>query len=339
MPLKNKLLKRMKLRIGDKVRFLNEVGEGIITRFKDKETVFVEMEDGFEIPYLNKHLVPIHTELILNPEVENIEMELETILTDSIYFIIEPDHDMPALVTDYKFYLFNSSSYNVSFTYSVKDEAYFQTLKHGELGAYQKIFLKQVKKNFFKEYAYHKIECLFYKNIHYKSQIPLAEILYINDRIISQSTLISHNEFKFPVYAYILKDNFLETEVVEQTLRMEDMTRLKAIKEFKQPLKTSLAKQKIKDLTKEVDLHIEELMESYSTLTNSEILSIQLDRFEKEMQYCLSNGIKKLIVIHGVGNGKLKQEIISILKTIDDISFHDASYKNYGYGATEILIH
>ena len=80
-------------------------------------------------------------------------------------------------------------------------------------------------------------------------------------------------------------------------------------------------------------------MESYSTLTNSEILSIQLDRFEKEMQYCLSNGIKKLIVIHGVGNGKLKQEIISILKTIDDISFHDASYKNYGYGATEILIH
>ena len=74
----------MKLRIGDKVRFLNEVGEGVITRFKDKETVFVEMKDGFEIPYLCKHLVPIHTELILNPEVENIEMELETILSDSI---------------------------------------------------------------------------------------------------------------------------------------------------------------------------------------------------------------------------------------------------------------
>lgn len=329
----------MKLRIGDKVRFLNEVGEGTITRFKDKETVFVEMADGFEIPYLSKHLVPIHTELILNPEVENIELELETVLTDSVYFIIEPDHEMPALVTDYKFYLFNSSSYNVSFTYSVKDDAYFQTLKHGELGAYQKTFLKQVKKNFFKEYAYHKIECLFFKNIHYKSQIPLAEILYINDKIISQSTLVQHNEFKHSVYAYILKDDFLETEIIQQTLRMEDLTRLKAIKEFKQPLKTSIAKQKIKDLTKEIDLHIEELIESFSTLTKSEILSIQLDKFEKEMQYCLSNGIKKLIVIHGVGNGKLKQEIISILNTIDDITFYDASYKNYGYGATEILIH
>lgn len=328
----------MKLRIGDKVRFLNEVGEGIITRFKDKETVFVEM-DGFEIPYLSKHLVPIHTELILNPEVENMEMELETILSDSIYFIIEPDHDMPALVSDYKFYLFNSSSYNMSFSYSVKDDAYFQTLKHGELGSYQKILLKQVKKNFFKEFAYHKIECLFYKNMHYKSQMPLAEILYINDKIMAQATLIHHNEFKYPVYAFILKDNFLDKEVIEKTFNMEDLTRLKAIKEFKQPQKTSIAKQKIKDLTKEIDLHIEELLDSYSTLTNTEILSVQLERFEKEIQYCLSNGIKKLIVIHGVGNGKLKQEIVSILKTIEDITYYDASYKNYGFGATEIMIH
>jgi hypothetical protein len=329
----------MKLRIGDKVRFLNEVGEGMITRFKDKETVFVEMKDGFEIPYLCKQLVPIHTELILNPEVENIEMELETILSDSIYFIIEPDHELPALVSDYKFYLFNSSSYNVSFSYSVKDDEYFQTLKHGELGSYQKIFLKQVKKNFFKEYVYHKVECLFFKNMHYKSQIPLAEILYINDKIMSQSTLIQHNEFKFPVYAYILKENFLDKEVIERAFNAEDLTRLKAIKEFKQPQKKSIAKQKIKDLTKEIDLHIEELVDSKSGLTNSEILSIQLERFEKEIQYCLSNGIKKLIVIHGVGNGKLKQEIISVLKTIDDISYYDASYKNYGYGATEIMIH
>jgi DNA-nicking Smr family endonuclease len=329
----------MKLRIGDKVRFLNEVGEGVITRFKDKETVFVEMTDGFEIPYLCKHLVPIHTELILNPEVENIEMELETILSDSIYFIIEPDHEMPALVSDYKFYLFNSSSYNVSFSYSVKDDVYFQTLKHGELGAYQKVFLKQVKKNFFKEYVYHKVECLFYKNMHYKSQIPLAEILYINDKIMSQSTLIQHNEFKFPVYAYILKENFLDKEVIERAFNIEDLMRLKAIKEFKQPQKKSVAKQKIKDLTKEIDLHIEQLIDSHSGLTNSEILSIQLERFEKEIQYCLSNGIKKLIVIHGVGNGKLKQEIVSILKTIDDITYYDASYKNYGYGATEIMIH
>ena len=38
----------MKLRIGDKVRFLNEVGEGVVSQIKDKFTVYVEMNDGFE---------------------------------------------------------------------------------------------------------------------------------------------------------------------------------------------------------------------------------------------------------------------------------------------------
>lgn len=329
----------MKLRIGDKVRFLNEVGEGVITRFKDTQTVYVEMADGFEIPYLVKHLVPVHTELILNPEVENLDIVPENVLTDSVYFIIEPDHEMPLLVSDYKFYLFNSSSYNICFTYSIKDDSHFQTLKHGEIGAYQKVFLKQVKKNFFTEYAYHKIECLFYKNSHYKSQLPLAQVLFINDRILSQSSLVKHVEFARAVYGFVLKDDFMDNEVIEQRLSNEDITKLKSIKEFKQPMKVSVAKQKIKDLTREIDLHIEELMESYSGLTNAQILAIQLEHFEKEMDYCLNNGIRKLIVIHGVGNGKLKQEILSILKTIEGISFYDASYKNYGFGATEIAIH
>lgn len=329
----------MKLRIGDKVRFLNEVGEGIITRIKDKETVYVEMADGFEIPYLNKHLVPVHTELILNPEVENMDLTTETVLSDCVYFIIEPDHEMTLLVNDYKLYLFNSSSYNCCFTYSVKDDEYFQTLKHGELGAYQKIFLKQVKKNFFKEYAYQKFECLFYKNTHYKAQIPLAEVLFINEKIISQSSLVSHDEFAKPVHAYVLKDDFIETKQVEQKLSNEDITRLKSIKEFKQPQKLSIAKQKIKDLTREVDIHIEHLVDSYTDLRNSQILAIQLDKFENELSSAIANGIKKLIVIHGVGNGKLKQEITAILKGIEGVSFHDASYKHYGFGATEILIH
>jgi dsDNA-specific endonuclease/ATPase MutS2 len=57
------------------------------------------------------------------------------------------------------------------------------------------------------------------------------------------------------------------------------------------------------------------------------------------MSSAIANGIKKLIVIHGVGNGKLKQEITAILKGIEGVSFHDASYKHYGFGATEILIH
>ena len=68
----------MKLRIGDKVRFLNEQGGGIITRYKDKETVFVEIEDGFEVPYPVKFLVVTKTDLIVHQRSEEHTSELQS---------------------------------------------------------------------------------------------------------------------------------------------------------------------------------------------------------------------------------------------------------------------
>ena len=180
----------MKLRIGDKVRFLDEKGEGVITRFGDKNTAYVEMPDGFEIPYAVKKLVPIHTELIINSEAENLDLNPESGVTDAVYFVIEPDHELPLLVSDYNIYLFNSSSYNLIFSYSIKDDMYFQTLKHGEIGAYQKIILKTVKGAFLKEYPHHKIEALLFKNVHYRSQIPISETVFVNPANFNNSSLI-----------------------------------------------------------------------------------------------------------------------------------------------------
>ena len=38
------------MKIGDKVRFLSEVGGGIVTGFQGKDFVLVEDADGFDIP-------------------------------------------------------------------------------------------------------------------------------------------------------------------------------------------------------------------------------------------------------------------------------------------------
>ena len=38
------------MKIGDKVRFLNEVGGGIVSGFQGKNIVLVEDQDGFDIP-------------------------------------------------------------------------------------------------------------------------------------------------------------------------------------------------------------------------------------------------------------------------------------------------
>lgn len=329
----------MKLRIGDKVRFLNEVGEGIVSRIKDSNTVFVEMQDGFEIPYQVKQLVPIHTELIIDKDADNIELDPDAHLTDAIYFVVEPDHEFPALVNDYKIYLFNASSFNLLFSYAIKEDEYFQTIKHGEVGSYQKVLLKQVKMPFFKEYPYHKMDCVLFKNTFYKSQEPFSITLQVSARFLNESKAIKHDEFKFPVFAFLLKDEFLTTQKVEQELSPLDIERLKMVKEFKSKQNQSKSSREyLKSLEKEVDLHIEELIENSSGLSNFEMLNIQLERFEKELDDAVAKKMRKLIFIHGVGNGRLRQEIHKTLKNTRGITFQDASYKEYGYGATQVNI-
>jgi hypothetical protein len=329
----------MKIRIGDKVKFLNEVGEGIVTRIKDKNTVYVEMNDGFEIPYPIMHLVPIHTELILSKDTENIELEPDAETADAIYFVVEPDHALPMLTNDYNLYLFNASSFNLLYTYSIKDESYYQTLKHGEVGAFQKVLLKQVKLNFFKEFNTHKISGLLFKNTHYKLQETITETILINPKSLNPAQLIEHQEFKHAVYAFLLKDNFLAIDAVEDTISAEDFIRLKTVKEFKTKSKISKSsKAYLKSLEKEVDLHIEELIKNPDNISSHEKLSIQLEKFEKELDAAMANNFRKITFIHGVGNGRLKQEIITTLKSIKGLSYQDAPYKIYGFGATEVSI-
>jgi hypothetical protein len=329
----------MKLRIGDKVRLLNEVGEGVVSRIKDKQTVYVEMYDGFEIPFEVKQLVPIHTELILEKHAENIEIDEDSQVADAVYFVIEPDHELPALVSDYKVYLFNASSFNLMYSYSIKDDEYFQAIKHGEVGPYQKVLIKQVKMQFFKEYNYHKIQCVLYKNTFYRAQMPISEVLYISPQALNSSRTIKHEEFKSEVYGFLLKDEFITLNKVQADLSLIDIEKLRSIKEFSSKEKISKStRDYLKTLEKEVDLHIEELIDNTNGMSNYEMLNIQLERFEKELDLAITKSMKKLIFIHGVGNGRLRQEIHSILKKTKGVSFQDAPYKVYGYGATQVNI-
>ena len=49
----------MQIAIGDKVRFMNEVGGGRVTAILSKDMVSVETNDGFEIPTYIKNLVVV----------------------------------------------------------------------------------------------------------------------------------------------------------------------------------------------------------------------------------------------------------------------------------------
>ena len=50
------------MKIGDKVRFLSEVGGGIVKGFQGKDIVLVEDADGFDIPMQVRECVVIETD-------------------------------------------------------------------------------------------------------------------------------------------------------------------------------------------------------------------------------------------------------------------------------------
>ena len=88
----------------------------------------------------------------------------------------------------------------------------------------------------------------------------------------------------------------------------------------------------------EIDLHIENLIESWMGLSNFDIVSIQLSSFRKRFNQALVNNEPFLVVIHGVGKGVLRNEIYNYLRQFPDIKVGPADTKIYGMGASEIRI-
>lgn len=86
-----------------------------------------------------------------------------------------------------------------------------------------------------------------------------------------------------------------------------------------------------------VDLHIEKLTDSWKHLSNFEILTMQLNEFEKYYELAVAHHQPTLIIIHGVGEGKLRDEIHEILRLKKEVkSFVNQFHPLYGFGATEI---
>lgn len=89
----------------------------------------------------------------------------------------------------------------------------------------------------------------------------------------------------------------------------------------------------------EIDLHIHELVDNETGLDNGGKLEIQLGHFERILKRAEEQKVSKVIFIHGVGQGVLRSEIRKIIENYyPKASFHDADFREYGYGATEVRI-
>jgi hypothetical protein len=102
---------------------------------------------------------------------------------------------------------------------------------------------------------------------------------------------------------------------------------------------SAIDKHRIAPREAEVDLHISALRDNYDQLTAREILTIQLGTFDRLLESALANNYTRVVFIHGIGNGTLKQALIDRIKDYGDIEFRTASFTRYGNGAIEIVLH
>ena len=65
------------MKIGDKVRFLSDVGGGIISGFQGNKIVLVEDEDGFEIPTPINEVVLVGNDDMAKAKIKSLETTVE----------------------------------------------------------------------------------------------------------------------------------------------------------------------------------------------------------------------------------------------------------------------
>ena len=85
----------------------------------------------------------------------------------------------------------------------------------------------------------------------------------------------------------------------------------------------------------EVDLHIENIIERHDRLTNYEIVTRQLNHCRFVLEKAIKANISRVIIIHGRGEGVLKEEVLQLLKSYK-VRVKDANFQKYGLGATEV---
>jgi len=122
-------------------------------------------------------------------------------------------------------------------------------------------------------------------------------------------------------------------QVIEDKVELSD-----AVKYKHRVYDATKAKQHMEPARSVIDLHIEKLTDDWKHLSNYEIINQQLKAFEKYFDLAVAHHQHSLIVIHGVGEGRLRDEIHDLLRLKKEVkSFVNQYHHRFGYGATEIF--
>jgi hypothetical protein len=362
----------MKCKVGDRVRFLNDVGGGKVTRIV-KNTVYVLDEDDFEIPVMMSDIIVVaesaesgYSNSSRTNDNERIEKrgssisntlsapiditeannlaEINFLESDEgldsegdsigIFLAFVPVNQSDIVESKQQLYIINDSSYRVFYSVSQWADQSVTPINAGFVYPDSKELVKTFPRESLNTEITLNVQCLFFKNTAFVPQQPEFYDLRINPTKFFRAGSFSENDF-FEEKALIFTIADSQKEELLKTLTNSNIDKVIKDKDLK-PNRIEKVKE---PEVEEVDLHIHELVENPNDFSPGQIIEMQLARFKVALEGGLKSKLRKMVFIHGVGNGKLKYELLKELdKNYPKLRYQDASFREYGYGATLVFL-
>ncbi|QDH79329.1 DNA mismatch repair protein MutS [Echinicola soli] len=317
------------MNIGDKVRLLHGNEEGTITKISGSGRIEIEIEDGFKIPAMKNEVVVIHqTEKeYFGKEKSGAPSKAESLATvkshqpqTGLFISYVPLNDK-----DLSVHLINNTDKDYLFMASEVFGDNSRTLASGNFSAKtsQKIDEKAIPQ-------FEKWPELFFRfiPINHKAEKTMPAF---EKKVKFKASSFFKSQQNAPVtgkksYLFPLDHQTKSLDINQLNQELNNASAQPVEKQFKRP-------------DKEIDLHIEKLADDHEFMSNSEMLRLQMETFEKNLNYAIASGMDEISFIHGIGNGVLRKEIHKYLSQLGNIKYFQDTQKNrFGYGATLVRI-
>jgi len=326
--------------IGQKVRYLNQVGEGTIKNIKG-ETANVEDKSGFEMPFALSELVPANKDEIIVNQIIKSDINISTkpsennttkkFLSDGVYLVFAPlkNQNMDVI-------LINNSGFDIAINIFLTNKNTNNFVKNIFINNEVLKQIVEIDATAIADWQNISAHIMFSK----VSLKTLPKPVSVSKRIDGKKFFDTKNYVLTPYHQLPVFDVCIYSETMQET--DIDVETLKS--HFNQKENNTTSKISLPhyihqhDLEKEIDLHIEELVDNYSIYTPSALLQIQMNKVKDELSKAIAKPLTKITFIHGVGKGVLKQELINYLSKTEGIKFYDGAYSKYGFGATTVEI-
>lgn len=357
------------MKTGDTVRFLNAVGGGTITRVDtNTNMVYVEDEDGFEIPTLMRDCLVIgavsketnfpRKEVVSNsstiqskptatssptPLLEARGAREEVIETKdgdnlNAFLAFFPVEIKQLQTTSYDCYLVNDSNYFLYYNLINCNEGNWKTVATGVIEPNMQEELCSITKDQLNSWEEIRVQLL-----------PFKQKAYTPQRLIDAEIKLNIIRF-FKLHSFTENDYFEDPALLVDIVAAQQKSKLAEVspEEIKQALLTKEQPHRpriVKNPSNqrpdvlEVDLHINELVDTTAGMSNADMLQLQLDTFHRVLGENKNMKGQKIVFIHGKGEGVLRTEIEKQLRSrYKTYYFQDASFREYGFGATMVTI-